>query len=344
MSGPAPAPSLLGLERAAAAAWASLGLSRRSAGDIETLSVKTKGPKNSAVYRLHGAGPSGESVVAKKQAHAQAEFEGMIYESVLAKLPVSSLRFYGLARDSDPDFSWLFLEDAGDAFEPSSPLHLEATGRWLAELHAAAADAIGDHALPHCCGMGKFEDRLARSQALLRGMRSSGQLGAEQRNLVRALGLEIDRLAQSRRAIAACCGEHRDTLIHCDLTRKNVRIKERDGSPAVLVLDWESAGRGVAATDLSQFLSLSQGADLSSYGARMAELTGAGDIRRLGRLAAAGAIFRLQSSLNRKLGRIGDALKAERNDSRHRVLSRELADLQDYPSWLAAKIGALDAQ
>jgi hypothetical protein len=66
------------------------------------------------VYRLTGVGPDGSDVIAKRYECATASTEWAIYQDVLPYLPVSTLRYYGRVADDDPQFCWLFLEDAGE--------------------------------------------------------------------------------------------------------------------------------------------------------------------------------------------------------------------------------------
>ena len=66
--------------------------------------------KQSATYRLVGAGPNGESVIAQREQAAWAVGR-MLYERVLRHLPLTTPRYYG-SRQESRECVWLFFQDA----------------------------------------------------------------------------------------------------------------------------------------------------------------------------------------------------------------------------------------
>jgi ABC-type multidrug transport system fused ATPase/permease subunit len=99
--------------------------------------VPPQGTGRSAVYRLLGVGPAGESVVAKQGESGATE--RVIYETVLPHLPISTLRYYGSVADNDTASYWLFMEDGGDEnYSPETPEHRAIAGQWLGAMNQAA--------------------------------------------------------------------------------------------------------------------------------------------------------------------------------------------------------------
>ena len=78
-------------------------------------------------------------MIAKICERKTAEVESAVYEELLPRLPMPSLRYYGKVRDGDREHCWLFLEDAGgEGYSPADPEHRRLAARWLAtvQLHA----------------------------------------------------------------------------------------------------------------------------------------------------------------------------------------------------------------
>src|SRR5207247_8031847 len=96
-------------EHPAFRAWARLHGSEAAPKNIEVLHAKRK---KTMVYRLSGLGTAREDVIAKRSFRQSVEVERTIYEHVLPVLPLSSLRYYGSTDDDNPDYGWLFIEDA----------------------------------------------------------------------------------------------------------------------------------------------------------------------------------------------------------------------------------------
>jgi hypothetical protein len=67
----------------------------------------------SATYRLVGAGPGGESIIAQRARAAKAATARAMYERILPDLPVSARRYYGSQRESR-EFVWVFFGEGGD--------------------------------------------------------------------------------------------------------------------------------------------------------------------------------------------------------------------------------------
>src|SRR2546422_8869463 len=78
-------------------------------GMPDTIELQRDG-KQSATYRLVGAGPNGESVIAQPVQAAWAVVP-TLYERDLRHLPLATPRYYG-SRQESRECVWLFFQDA----------------------------------------------------------------------------------------------------------------------------------------------------------------------------------------------------------------------------------------
>src|SRR5213082_1160843 len=86
--------------------------------------------RKSAVYRLVGAGPGGSPVIAKRSRTAVAQIERTVYEGILPRLTVRSLRYDGFVPEA-AESCWLFMEEAtGSAYSNLLAEHRARSGRW----------------------------------------------------------------------------------------------------------------------------------------------------------------------------------------------------------------------
>src|ERR1041384_826271 len=90
-------------ELQAVQAWCDLQRAHIEPGHVEILKLKHK----VATYRLHGVGPYGSAVIAKKCREATGNVERMIYERVLPRLPVPTLQCFGFLDGGKDGFCWL---------------------------------------------------------------------------------------------------------------------------------------------------------------------------------------------------------------------------------------------
>src|SRR5438093_1057232 len=112
------------------------------------------------VYRLQGAGPDGSAVIAKRYRKADALIERTVYEEILPRVTVPSLRYYGFRADPDAEHCWLCLEEATGG--PYSTLLASActqAAQWLGLLHTSAAEAAAKAGLPDG-GPGRYRECL----------------------------------------------------------------------------------------------------------------------------------------------------------------------------------------
>src|SRR5258706_6018604 len=129
---------------AAVKAWSAVCREAEAPDAIEVL----RGGKESATYRLTGAGPRGEAVIAQRCTPVRAAIERTIHEHVLPHVPVTAPRYHGCREDSD-GFVWLFFEDVGSKrASKTDPAHLALAGRWIAKLHVGASNIPAAQTLP----------------------------------------------------------------------------------------------------------------------------------------------------------------------------------------------------
>jgi len=224
----------------------------------ETIEVLRKG-KKSATYRLVGAGPSGESIIAQRSLAARAAVERTVHEDILPQVPVRAPRYYGSWNESgSEEFVWIFLEDLGDdRFAATDRTHLTLAGQWVGALHVAAATIRAARALPDG-GPVRYLRHLQSARGTLRNTVANSALGSEGVALVEQVARDLDALEQNWTRIEHACNDFPATLVHGDIQRKNIHVRSSATGPELCLIDWETAGWGVPAVDLPKL-------DLTAY-------------------------------------------------------------------------------
>ena len=101
------------------------------------------------VCRLVGVGPSGSAIIGKRCWHSNAVIENTIYADILPHLPVPSPDYYGMLEETNGEFCWLFLEDAGEQeYSTLNGEHRELIAQWLGLMHASATHVDAPACLP----------------------------------------------------------------------------------------------------------------------------------------------------------------------------------------------------
>src|SRR5262249_40236439 len=149
--------------------------------------------------------------------------------------------------------SWLFLEEAiGIEYFPHSLFDRVLAAEWLAALHSAAWKVGRLPGLP---------DRDCKHYRRLLGLvRKTIQKVLRDPTLHREDILDLASLAADCETLEAhwieleqmSCG-FLPTIVHGDFVIKNVRIRLKPVPAALVVFDWEVAGWGSPAIDLTQF-------------------------------------------------------------------------------------------
>lgn len=236
------------LTHAVTTAWLRSGTERPNPERVEILKVKPE----PMIYRLAGAAAGGGDVIAKRCYPHSGLLERAIYEDILPRLPFTSLRSYGFVEERGENGyrgpSWLFLEDAGgEKYSSWLPEHRLLGSRWLATMHTAAARIPLAAQLPDR-GPDWYLSLVKAVREGIAGGDGNPYLRKEHWNTLKDILLQCDILEERWCEITEFCGRMPRTLVHADLSRENVRI--RDGK-TVLVLDWETAGWGIPATDFA---------------------------------------------------------------------------------------------
>lgn len=204
--------------------------------------------RKSGAYRLEGFDAD---VVAKRSSRASALLERQIYQRVLPATGLPFLAFYGYADDiTDPSYCWLFVEYAG----PANLMERDRTAvaDCLARLHVSCVALADVVSLPARGGEHYLEQLLAARGNIQLGIEAGG-LSASERAKLELLRRQIDRLEARWEAMTAPCAIFPRTLVHGDLARKNCRLHATPDGPAIVMLDWETAGWGPPAADLAEW-------------------------------------------------------------------------------------------
>ena len=231
-------------------AWGRLGPARTEPERLVTLKPEKK---RSAVYRLENVGRDGSAVIAKRGRMSNLVVEIALYRDVLSCLPLPTLRCYGFVADDDPAFGWLFLEDAGEGrYSLGSEEHRTLAARWVGTLHtSAAAHAAAKACLPNR-RLNYYRKVVWLACETIRPRLTNPALSPGDLVVLNALLSHSEVLGAHWGEVEEICNLMPQTLVHGDFSAKNVRIRQGQHGLELLPLDWDAAGWGVAAADVSQ--------------------------------------------------------------------------------------------
>ena len=247
-------------EHPALAAARELGLAPDHATRVEPLKERPR----ASVYRLVGAGPAGTNLIAKHCSAETARTECRVYDELLPRLRLASLRSWGVLERHDGT-SWLFLEDAGtEEASGLRPHHAPLLARWLARLHGAG-ESFDPRPAFATRGIEYYARCLQSATEALRRSLDDPALEAEPRRVLAATVAHLDVLGRGWPRVELAASAWRPTFVHGDFVSKNLRVRPTD--QALLAFDWEQAGWGVPAVDLVEFRLGRAGAGLAAYAA-----------------------------------------------------------------------------
>lgn len=267
-----------------------------------------------AIYLLSGVGDEGAGVFAKRARAAVILIERRIYEEILPALPLTAPRCYGSCLDGSD--GWLFLEDVGELrYSRDEPEHLRATARWLATMHAAAARLATD-GLPES-GPPRYLRHLRGARAKIHACLGRWHLAATEIEVLVDLLGRCDALEARWSYVEASCAGLPNTLVHGDFQSKNAHLRAAGGTLEVLPIDWEMAGWGSPAKDLTRI-------DLPAYWEVARREWPGIDLATIERLARIGRVLEYIAAVDWE----SESLRLERADHRSDAVSN-LAVLRD---------------
>jgi len=272
-------------------AWRRVQPSRAVPGvPVETLQNRAKG----RVYRLTGAGPAGEDVVAKWSTRERVLRESLAYEKVLPSLPVSRVRHYGTLEDASG--WWLFVASAGgEKYSAVNPEHRSMAGRWLGVLHTSADRQPPRAMLPDRSPSYYLRELRAGSEEVADRL-DNPALAPDDVLVLKEILAQCDVVASRWREIERRCQTTPPTFVHGDFAPKNMRVDRAGGRTRLRPFDWASSGWGTPAADLPQLDLTPSGywpsPDLDVYRATVTSTWPTLTRRDLLGLAVVGKIFR----------------------------------------------------
>jgi len=279
----------VGLGHPAARAWRQLHPDRAEPRRIEIIKLKRK----TAVYRLSGVGENGRTLVAKRCRAAVAGVERLVYEKLLPAAGVPTLQCFGLVPEPAGEFCWLFLEGAGaEVYSPASAEHRALAARFLAVLHCMNYNEALQAALPDR-SPNHYLRLIGFSRTAMLAHLDNPFLAADDRELLRIFVARCELMLARWQELQRFLEDWPRALVHGDFVIKNVRIRSGARGLELLVFDWEMAGWGVPAVDLTQFLGKTASPDLEVYGAALRKCHPQVAPEDLARLAAYGSLLRL---------------------------------------------------
>jgi aminoglycoside phosphotransferase (APT) family kinase protein len=298
----------------------------------ETIEI-LKRKRKTCVYRLNGVGPGGCSIIAKKCREATAEVERLIYEEVLPRLPVPSLRCYGFLEDPDPSYSWLFIEDAaGEAYSPQVAEHRALAGRSLAELHLQKLPASLTARLPFR-GSDYYLQLLRSSRRTLLNHMDNAEVPGDELLLMKVIVKGFDCMEAHWTELEKSFEGQQHTLVHGDFVKKNLRIRSGAVGSDLFIFDWEFGGWGVPAADLAQFVGRCASPDLDSYYSVLKSHGSGLEVSEVRRLANYGSALRVLDAISWETSSMVDGS--------YRFMVTPLRTIRKYEPELEATLRAL---
>jgi len=272
-------------------AWQTIAPART---DIDRV-VRIRAREKDDIYRLtlkNGA----TGVIAKRGRSDALLLEHTIYESVLPRLPSPALRYFGFVGDENEKLAWLFIEDAGD--EPCLlAQHGPLVARWLGTLHGAAAELDVTSSLPER-GPDHYLEHLRSARTRILDNFDNPALRAQDKSTLRMLLSTCDLIESRWGGVEAICADLPRTLVHGDLTGRNLRLRSDEAGPVIVAFDWECSGFGVPASDVYKFAVDATREDLDCYLSTSSEYARGIDEDELQDLVHVGNGFRLLASVD----------------------------------------------
>lgn len=282
-------------------AWRSLTRGRSCPEDVQPVVRSWRKPKKKKpkpIFRLTGLEDLEHPVIAKCCRPEVAARELAVYTEILPQAPVQAPRLLGSVSASDGSCTWLFLEDVmGADYSPSLENHRELAGKCLGLLHygttaATRASRLARLGYLYDTGPEGIYSFLRSTLDLLPEVKSNPMLAPADRDTLTQIASQCRALKADWPELDNFCRTGARTLVHGDLLIPNLRVRSNGSGPAVVVFDWERAGWGVPAIDLTRFLGSDLDPDLGAYLDIARHFDSTLDTKTVRRLAYVGEVFR----------------------------------------------------
>ena len=301
------------LEHPVISAWRELRPDGAGPERIEDLGKTTR---TTTVYRLVRVGKGASTVIAKRCPSSTAVIERTVYEEILPNLPFPMLHYYGYVEESGGEFGWLFLEDvSADKFRRHVEKHRLAAACWLGIMNMSASGVSAAARLPGR-EPGHYLNLLNSACNAIESNITNPMLSRDDCKLLESIVVHCHHVAANWRPVELVCEEIPHTLVHGDFLSKNVGIRTGGDEIILLPFDWEKAGWGVPAEDISAV-------DISTYWHTVREFWPHIVLEDFMRLARVGKLFRWLVFLEWIAPHFAE-------DS----VERPLADMRYYANWL----------
>jgi hypothetical protein len=286
-------------------AWIKLQSERAEPESIETLDMKKRAwikfrservqPEISEIlkakrfiYRLKGVGPEGSAVIAKQCEKGNGMLQNTIYKDILSRLPIPTLYCYGFVDEPSGEPCWLFLEDAGtDVFSFRTREHRALAARWLGLLHTSAVHVATTARLPER-GPDYYLEHLQSARDKIQRAVVDSTLSPDDLVVLKSIISQCNVVEGSWSKVERFCERMPQTLVHSDFRAQNIRVRNGQSGIALLPFDWEMAGRGIPAADLTYL----EQADLAIYWSAVRRSWPYLDVQDIEQMANLGRIFR----------------------------------------------------
>jgi hypothetical protein len=235
--------------------------------------------------RLIGVGQNASNVIAKRSQPAVAHVEQLVYEEILSNLPLPTVHYYGSTHQQGSRYSWLFLEDASrERYQPNNLEHRIAAAKWLGITHISTLQ-LGQLAQLPIRDSEHYLKILRRSRSKIQSFRSDPSFDSGEVQLFNAIEAHCEKLSRIWEQFRIICSGSPNTLVHGDFISKNVAVRTTEAGITILPFDWEKAGWGNPAEDISRV-------DIPSYWDIVQNAWSEVSIHTFIRLASVGKIFR----------------------------------------------------
>ena len=271
------------IEHPAISAWREL---RPEQVEPERLDMLKAENPTTTIYRLVGVGQADSSVIAKRCRQSTARIERTIYEELLPNLPLPMLHYYGSVEEPDAEFCWLFIEDVSDdeKYDPHVEGQRVAAAQWLGIMNRSASGLAAAARLPER-GPEHYLALLQSARETVLSNITNPALNNDDHTLLETIVDHCEHLNEIWSQLAYVCEGMPQTLVHGDFIKKNVAIRSSGDGIVFLPYDWEKAGWGSPAEDISRI-------DIPTYWSVVRDYWPGLSANAFRRLANVGRIFR----------------------------------------------------